>query len=295
MKKLFLSLSLLTTIFCSCTKEIDIDYPVMPKLLTLNSVLVAGQTIEASLSSTLPFGEEGLSPSYKNGIITLYEDDILIDTFSVCEAYFRSTLGDTAWTYCSNHVVKVGHKYELRASVDGFPTVNGKTIIPEKAIIHKILSEEDGDIGVPFEIHLEDVDSDQNFYILEMRYEAFGIDSTVGYLSTTDPTLNLYSSAQLGVPQFRNRMSDANKMFFTDQYFDGNSKKLVFRVDFDYGVEANKLVLRTVSKNYYEYYRNLEINRGAASNPFSEPLRIKSNVQNGFGLVGGVGETVIRF
>ncbi len=295
MGKSLLKISLLISICYSCTKEIDIDYPEMPKQLNLNSVLTAGQSVTASLSSTLPFGEGGLSPSYKNGLITLIENGVLIDTLKICGATFRPSANDTAWTYCSNHIVKQENEYELRAYVNGFPEVSGKTYIPKKAIVHKILSEEDGDEGVPFEIQMEDPDADENFYILEMRYEAFGVDSTIGYLSTTDPTLNLYSSAQLGVPQFRNNRSDANKMFFTDKYFDGNIKKLVLRVDFDYGVEANKLVLRSVSKQHYEYYRNLEINKGVANNPFSEPLRVKSNVTNGFGLVGGVNETVVRF
>ncbi len=276
----------------SCTKELDIDFPDHKSQLTLNCVITAGENIRASLTSTLPYEAVGMSPYYKDVLITLYENGQLVDTLQLCESRYRQSENDTTWIFCTGYPTVVGNTYSCKAERKGFTAVHGATIMPEKGVITNILSFEDEENTIPYEITLHDVEGD-NFYILYLIYEDPIIGVELAELTSVDPIVNLY--ANYGIFRLPTDETVGSKAYFTDTYFSGKSKKLKFRAYFPSGNEANGLVLYSVSKEYYDYALSREINSAAGENPFAEPSRIVSNVKNGFGLVGAINVTYIRF
>ena len=72
--------------------------------------------------------------------------------------------------------------------------------------------------------------------------------------------------------------------FNPDYYYDQNWVKL--------GEKSYKVVLHKVSKEVYNYYKSVsKINIG----PFSEPVKVYTNILNGLGVFGGKSSTTLFF
>lgn len=283
---------ILFSVLLGCVKEIDIDYPDGSDKLTLNCVINPGETIRATLTTTLPFEEVQSSPSYKDALITLYENGELVDTLTVCEAIYRESQNDTAYTYCSNYNATTGNTYLVQAKKQGYPIVHGRTTIPKQSKVLKIESYEDENGNPPYEVTMEDAKGEENYYILYFFYES-SFETQVAEITTADPTVNIYG--YIGILQLPTDEKSGSQAYFTDEYFVDGVRKLTFRMYISSGAEPNGLVVSSVSKEYYDYLKNIEINRATQENPFSQALQVPSNVENGFGLVGSRHNLSIRF
>lgn len=292
MKRIFLYISILLT--AACEKEVDVEYPDAAGRLTLNCVLTPGDTSRAMLSSTIAFEELAANPYYKDALILLYEEGALVDTFFICSRAYRESAGDSVWQFCSTYPVMPGREYEVRAFKEGYSAVSGSTRVPQKPRVISIETEEDEMWNAPFEISIEDTSAAENFYVLQLtKQERFEEKPRVATLTTEDPTIALYS--YFGIVKLPLDPDKGNSAFFTDRYFNGNRKLVKLRATFNSNTIPERLVLYSVSEEYYEYLRTLEINKAVSENPFSEPLRVKSNISNGFGVVGASNVTEINF
>ena len=275
----------LLLITVSCIKEIKVDHPSMEKLLTLNCVLREGYPVRASLSSTMAYGTPGFSPYYNDGLIVLSENGNVVDTLVICEKEFLQASLDTIWYYCSSHPIKAGKTYQVKASKSGFSTVSGETTIPAKPKIIKIESTEDNDFGDLYEIVIEDTEPGKNFYIIQMRIRDFNGDIVTTQLTTADPTISIYQSS---IP-FQLPINDVtgSTAYFTEQYFVNNRRTIKLRATLTDLNKANEVLLISATEEYFNYRRAIDINTAVGENPFSEPVHFKSNVDKGFGIVGG--------
>jgi len=68
-----------------------------------------------------------------------------------------------------------------------------------------------------------------------------------------------------------------------DKSFDGKQKTLVIPFEKTANSDEFTLYWRSVTKEYYLYARSLALNSTAASNPFSEPVTVFTNIENGVG------------
>ncbi len=268
----------------SCVKEIEVNHPQTESKLTLNCVIRQGYPIRASLSSTLPFNNPGYSPYYKDGLVVLYENGLPVDTMEICEKEYLERSNDTIWYYCSSHTTSVGATYSVEASRKGFPRIVGMAKMPAKPRIVSIESTEDNEFGDVYEILIEDPDPDKNFYIVQMRStDEFG-NAITTQLSTADPTINIYQSYiafQLPIDEI-----SGSTAYFSERYFVNQRRVVKLRATLNDLSSANEVLLISASKDYHNYRKAIDINSAVGENPFTEPVRMKSNVNGGFGIVG---------
>lgn len=291
MKNLLLFIIALS--FSSCIKEIAIDHPQDESLLTLNCVIRQGEPIRASLSSTMPFNSAGYTPYFKDGFLMLFENGLVVDTMKICGKEFLDRSNDTIWYYCSSYPTAVGSVYSIEASREGFPKVIGNTRIPDKPKVISVKSNEGTDFGEIFEIQIEDNDPEENFYMLQMRtVDDLGIMSTVLLLSN-DPTLSIYQS-YIGFELPTEEVSGITA-YFSEKYFVNKRRTIKIRASSINGLSVNQILLTAVSQEYFNYRKGLEINDAVGQNPFTEPIRIKSNVQGGFGIMGSENLNLFKF
>lgn len=282
-----LGLMIFSVLLAACQKEIDVDYPESGGQLTLNSVLSPGDSVWATVSSTLAFEDTTANPYFKDAEITLYEDGELVDTLKVCARRYRITQGDSVFIYCSHQPVKAAREYELRAFKAGYPEVRGKTTVPVRASVEYIHNlPEDG--GRQYKVTLQDKEDDENYFMLQLLRRSdlpppLGRDQ-VAELTTTEPGVSLYS--YFGILKLPTDPERGNTAYFNDEYFTGGQHTLQFEADFSSDEKANKVKLYTVSREYFRYVRALSINSALAEHPFSDPVRVPDNIENGFGLVG---------
>ncbi len=293
MKKNIYALLILFITMVSCQKELKVEYPENDSKLTLNSVLSEGRTVSATLSSTLPYTNTGKSPFYKDGFITLYENGQLIDTLLPTDYTYRAQSEDTIWYYTSGHIVKAESSYRMLASRPGFDKVSATTRIPKKALVKNIRHTILNSFEEVLEIEIEDPESQHSFFMIEMASVDPLRDSTIATLISEDPTVELYSYfGLLKMPLDPERGEIA---FFTDEYFISGKKKVILRARLDYSSgNVNQIIVYSSSEDYYEYTRSFAINSAFAENPFAEPIRVKTNVENGFGIVGGLSLQIIN-
>ncbi len=277
----------------ACIKDIKVDYPHGGGQLTLNSLIIPGDTIYATLSATLPYEEVALNPYFKDAFVTLYENDELVDTLRICHSYYRADAGDSVWQYCSYHPAKGGNRYQIKAFMPGYPAVDASVRIPGQAVITSVITEKDEFSGSPFEITIEDSPGEDNYYLLELRHDDPPFESRMAELSTDDPAVKLY--AYFGIVRLPLDSQYGSQAFFSDQYFIEGQKKLKFRASFSNADdEVNHIILHSLSAEYYYYLQALAINNAVSENPFYEPVPIKTNVNNGFGMLGGASVTEIK-
>jgi hypothetical protein len=76
--------------------------------------------------------------------------------------------------------------------------------------------------------------------------------------------------------------------FFSDAFFDGQTRsfKIHFPSYYLFLSSEIQLVLVRYSKELFQHERSLRLQSQVGDNPFSEPVRIISNIQNGVGIFG---------
>lgn len=294
MKKWLFHIILSVALLSSCIREIDIKYPETGGMLTLNCIMSPGNAIQANVSSTLPYQQKGASPFYKDAQVTLYVDGKFADTLVVDSGTYRENVGDTIWTYSSGYPVEVGKTYELRVFKMGFPEISGSTTIPSQAQVKNITHTVNGAELTPYYITINDPEKSDNYFILKMNSQD-NFSSYPATLYSDDPTIELYS--YFGIVKSPLEQSSGNSAFFTDQYFKNGQKVITLTASSETTTDdgINQVQLLTVSKEYYDYVKSLAINDAVSENPFSEPIRIKSNIKNGLGLVGAINSYELNF
>lgn len=215
--------------------------------------------------------------------------------------------------YESTIIPQPNVNYKLKAQKSGFADVEAEGNIPTTVpsasfdISGLILqeqsfgSEEDGYkyIEGNVKITVDDPAGEENFY--EIKLFTYFEDSIFAYFGANEEdkiflevvpitSMVYYSSsedlsAELG--------TEAEQSVFSDVLFDGESK--VFRLNYLYGdlgrssSANNKLVVEViaVSKDYYRYKTSVESQSFSDGDPFSEPVFVYSNVENGYGIFAG--------
>ena len=277
----------LSFIFLSCMKEIDIEYPEDQEVLVLNALLDEADTSTAAVSITLPYEQLEASPYFKDADLYLFENDQQVEKLNICSAY-RTAGGDSVWRYCSFYNYKPGAYYTVKAHKAGYPVLSGTTRFPSEVAITSISEHPDEEYGLPVEVSLQDPAAEDNYYILEFIDKTFprSPENEI-VLRSSDPDVELY--AYYGLISVPLDDKQGYLAFFTDQHFNGKKKTVKLRLEVDDSPSANPYTfarLHSVSRHYYEYTKSININRAVGENPFSEPIRVISNIENGVGVVG---------
>lgn len=284
---------ILQTLLISCVKEIDLNYPESKAKLTLNAVISQGRPVSATVSSTLPYTNTGNSPFYKDALITFYENGILVDTLKPTEYRYRSESQDTIWYYTSNYAVKVQNRYKMVVVKSGFNKISAATYIPTRVVLNRITHTQQSNLVESVEIEIEDPESGDNFFMIELRYVDPPNDSIAAELTSEDPTVELYS--YFGILKMPLDPETGDMAFFSDEFFTDNNKTIRLTAQFNVSPSrVNQVIIYSASEDYYEYVRSFEINKAFSENPFAEPIRVKTNVENGFGILGGVTTTIFN-
>jgi hypothetical protein len=201
--------------------------------------------------------------------IVLFEDGIL----------FHDYLYEVGEQEEFTETFEVGKVYRLEVSKEGFEPVYSESIFPSLVSIDTAYLKGNAIVGEFSEevkqvrLNFSDT-SGQDFYEIRMyaKYETpSGEFQTLVYPSTEQSTG--LTSAWEGI-------------FLSDNNFDGQEADLILNYyDIDVENEAEIIVeLRHITEAYYLYQLSVELAVNSNENPFSEPVQVKSNIENGFGV-----------
>ena len=307
MKKIILAIAIITA-FISCEKTVIVNVPVAPSKLVVNGVVQANNIFAVNVSKSEPVLTSNAANSFKvnNAIVQLYENGILKDTFLYNNAN-------------NNYVVKngttaqIGKTYKLTAALNGFTSVDAEMVTPSNIAIQSITrvvnARTDANGGTQDEVKIKFIDngSETNNYLFKVKRPVNFTGSQLEYqtifcIKSSDVDIDRTSN---GDPTDVNSCID-REFLMTDKNFNGSTKTITLFIDsynlteFTNPINQRKykaiVEINNISKNYYNYRRSIQTYRDNEDNPFSEPVLVYSNVNNGYGIFSSftVGRDTIR-
>lgn len=287
----------------SCKKEIDVTIPASERKLVLNAVLQLDENIaaQAFLSSHV----QDNNPAYKvleGAQIKCYENENYIGDL---------LLNSEANIFQIDHQVRAGMNYKFEMEYQDFTKVFGETeVIDTVSIVSfdsvRVGKDQFGWETLHAEVKFNDPANIKNYYCL--RVVQF-IDNPDEY---DDYTYSLYVMTNDPVVDH----ASYNELYFTDDYFDGKSYAVNVQLDpYELGYYLSDgvfvedeysefseteiytyVILESMSESMYNYSKSVTIYKESDDfGPFSQPVAIYNNIENGLGIVGSKNQTQYLF
>jgi len=271
MKNIYITLIAISLLTVSCrsdffNKEIDLDIDERISKLAGTALIGiddSGRVMVSNTSSPLKVNTE--SQIVENAVVTLSNSSAV---FSLQYDFYLPNIPldlvpNTAYT--------------LHIEAPDFPTLKATQVYPEAVEILEASITNNN-----FKIKINDDPNKKNYYLLKVEKSSNGSAFYIHYL---DP----YSS-------FSNASSTCDScVIFTDETFNGeqgfeiNTSNFSFQENLTY-----KAVLYNITEDYYRYDRTLLFN-DPEGNPFTQPVILHRNFENGYGIFALANKTELIF
>ena len=207
----------------------------------------------------------------------------------------------------SNNPIEYGKEYQVEVSANNtfLKSITSKSYVPA-SVKSKVLDIAEKEIGGyltwAFDVEIEDDPAVDNYYVITGEADVVldpdneTASETNGYL---EPLMKHFSD---------DPNSDNNEIAFaidfvpyplkavylTDKHFNGKTYKTTVGINVTelmYSGAVGKLIseiqVQSVSKEMYEYLTSIEEKNLRIADPFSEPVQVYSNIDNGIGIFAG--------
>lgn len=282
-----LALLLLAT-GAACEKPITVEVPAHERQIVTQALASPDSVWRVIVSSSVGFQDNVAPFPLTDATVEVREGGELV-------AWLQHTEHGVYKTSLAKPVS--GSTYSLHVSAPGYEAVTSSITIPEMAVSPRVTV--DGAIdsdGSPFlnvAVDITDQPQVRNYYamdvvIVENRMvdgEERQVQSPY-FFETSDVVLLGFSALD--------EVETYNIRYFQDDLFDGESETINIRVldpefvFFEEGVDY-AVVLRfyVTDESYFRFFKTAELQQETEDNPFGEPVRVFSNMSNGFGIFAG--------
>ena len=296
----------------ACEKEVPLEVEQTDQKLAILCTFSPGEPFNLELAKST-------SLFHSNSNSNLIDDaEIIICSDSYCAPAFPlppnvTDISNTNSKYQSADELIIPEEnkdYNITIKIDGFDAISAQSSIPQLAeISHFTIGEitkyanefdtiQDYNIRLAFKF-LDDINED-NFYHAKF-YQVLN-DTSNDLLS--DPDTIAILDANKGFSLIDDKLSGnvtvtAGGILFNDKPFNKSLQELVFEPNFSFKNTIHEPIeiiieLRTVSKEYYDYFNSAYRQNAQENVPFSDPTIIYSNVTNGLGVFAGYSKDISK-
>jgi hypothetical protein len=262
MKKILLICISLLLLFSSCRKIVQDEFASFENKITLNSILVEGETAKLHLSLTNGLNEYALS-NITNAQIEMYNQDSLRINFEY----------DKNGIYISDYLVNENDKFTLTVRTET-DSINTSCVVPIKTEFLDFYVQERA--WVNYEGLLQ---PEVNFTVPNNKSETKYFEASIliynkigEYVDMEDPILYFDN-----IGEHKDSIYKKVRLKFTS--FSSSSESYQYKY---------KLIIKSVDKNYYEYVKSFEDYNISREPNFSTssvvPTNLYSNIENGYGV-----------
>lgn len=290
MTRLFYILSLLLFIqLTSCETELAYNGAGQENFLVLNAIINPDSLFQCHVTRSNSFSEQTPIQRIDDAKVGVYEDGTWIENLkSQGDGFYASPAFKPS----------TGKQYALKVEHAKFKTITANTIIPEavEAYISDVHVDEQR-YTTEYTVSISDKPGADYYQVLVYRYGMY-YDSDGneinGYIltsiETSDPVLtyNKVVDEDSGFSDYPDNVYN----IFNDDLFDGQVYKLKFSI-YDYSDHEPIIVFGRLNEDLYLYYSSVQSKDYYEDNPFSEPVRIHSNVKGGAGVLGALSTTIL--
>ncbi len=288
-----------TILSCETTEKID-NFPLRPSKLVVNSFFSPDSTWELQVSKSLSVLDNADLQLVNNASINIYRNKELIDTLRgpVTDGWYRSDLyPPIAGDNYSIEVTTPEYQNVVYAQDDApepvpisnvtFTLIDSNFHLSHHQVIinDEYFSPRYGRMEGTFNITINDPPDVENYYQLFLH----GYNE---YFNSEDSTL-LHRERRLQSFKTDDPVADDDSyrisLLFSDELFDGQVYKLKLSImdwdatpDKEYAVE-----LMSFNRTGYLYRRSVDDYQNSRFDPFSEPVLVYSNIENGYGIFAG--------
>lgn len=302
---------LISMVLLSCTKIIELDDQKLANQVIVNSIIWPDQAFSVYLTrSSSILIDNGNNPPMM-GALDLYEDGTLI-------RQFPSQLGEFSATDIQP---KSGKKYRIVVTSNG-KQIDAETTIPYQAEVKSIdtltINNQNNYKTTRYSIQLNDPQGEDYYRIVvtnetliqgkdpeDKRIMKYYLNKSQNYIYSEDSIFKtVYKSFDGTLHSHGGPQNDY--FIFPDTYFQGEAYTVqlnsitYFNGNVDsnsYGEPGNPVLKRIfernvvhvqrLSKELYTYLKYLKLYNNYYAIPFSEPVTVYSNVNNGAGIFAG--------
>ncbi len=268
-------LVIIMILFLSCEKDANIKLPEEDPKLSVYGFLSPEDTITSVIvKNTHPF--YGKKSNNKIAYITNARVKITNNN----NDYILPFSTQTNSYYLDSNNIKIipGEEYFIEISAPDFPVVTSSTIIPES--INKTLEH----IDVRY-LHSSDLNTPDITYSSRIFFNVKWTDNSIekNYYRLTGHVD--YTAPQQGE---KGELDNNNIFLYDDDDWNGQTKTSdVLHYDYYSGGGITipvHLMLLNIDYHYYQYHKTVRDFDIHSENPFSEPVIVYSNIQNGAGV-----------
>lgn len=303
----FLALAVVLT---GCGDTIaDVDFPEPDPRLTVISFFGPDSTWRVRVAATggqdaLDNRSDAVLPRIDDATVEVLRNGAVVDTLPRIPPRFA--LGREEGLYGSNAIPAQNGNYTLRVSAPDYPSVMARNAIPAPVRVEaatfadSVSVSGDGRPVGRFTVRFQDPPGEDNFYRVALYYvnECSGQVEPAFWPFDTNADIqrDVFADPEALLNGTVNEEFPIQSSFvFSDEFFDGQSYALTVTaptlVDNIPQVDY-RLVVSAITEDYYQYQYSLRLKDATEENPYAEPVRIRTNVDNGYGIFAGYRDLV---
>lgn len=276
-------LTILASVNFSCQTTLEMDTSLEKPILVANSLFEPDSTWDVSLTWSRSFfdnsGPYNYFETFPDADVTILDEN---NEFVEMLKLNRNKV----YHYTGNTTPLIGRLYTIQVKVNNEINLEATSHIPRGVPIQAVevdSSHFDLEKHIEVAIIFNDPIQEVNYYQVKIlkRINSGQGDEAI-YFSPLDPSL-------------QNEFSRGNSLVLSDKQFDGKEYKLQLRVGGSGNSVASpvRVVLETISQEYYKYVYSKNLQNNAKGDPFAQPTQIFSNVENGLGIFAGYSSSVV--
>ena len=297
MKNVRITIAIFAIAFAGCELIIEPDLPEHTPRLVIKAFFTPDREWAASVSRSAGILDPSPGPER---LVTAANVELLSDGRIIDRLPFLPR----ERVYASEKPLQAGRSYSLRVSAPGFETIHATDSAPppvRTSVESYRVETSDSDHGEPgviaitdflIKLQIQDPPGEENWYQIRViapdRWGRFD-----KHFSTRDASIvtdnRIEDPVLEGVEPFV-----GTAPFFQDALFDGKFHEIELTLT-HFEIEASQerkiwLQIRNISEVYYKHLRSALLQKTTDDNPFAEPVRIHSNIENGYGIFAGYSE-----
>ncbi|MBS0031283.1 DUF4249 domain-containing protein [Chitinophaga sp. 22321] len=282
MKYFFVGAIGLVTLLTSCSKQVEIQLPYEGDKIVVNTLIQPDSVVYVRVTRSVPsdvFDDSGYK-DIPGATVTLTEDGLPVAPMQVQE------IKGLFW-YVSQKKAVRGKQYAVAVAAPGLQSVTATDTLPFPPVIKNAAAQRNTN---RVQFTLKDCPGTGDYYRIRI------------YVSDTSGEYGGFRPFRLD-PAFNNNLvdfftkSNYNSLVMTDERFDGKEVNFVLQTADPINSYSRVTVeVSTLTYNTWKYFSTVIPQKGDGGNIIiGSPVRVFTNVQNGYGIVGGINTRKLVF
>ena len=291
-------LFIISVLFCGCEKEVDFGKNTPDPKMVVNAVINAQSDTNLIKISESVFEFSNQKPS----VVENPDMQLNINGKPCNQLWLDTIIGVHAY-YQFASKLKAGDRIEFSAHTPKHGTVKGYDIVPAHPVEIKNINcswfIRDGGSYMRLYVTLKDNPQERNFYRIVVRTKGDVVHPSIQEPNNIWALKNIFIDDEMlfhNPTETEAKGSAANfYRIFTDDLFRGEEYTLNIFIEeanamdspgIDYARQYVRVEIHTLSEKLYQNLHSQELATGTAGDIFSEPVKLYTNMQGGYGIWG---------